>query len=111
MVPIPSDAAGELPLAFITKTAAGEEMDETVLRDEIHALVQNELADYKRLAGGIHFVDSLPKTTTAKIERGVMKKRAIALYESSKKRGVPTVVHVIEFDSDEDISDIEDDEE
>lgn len=102
VVPIANEAAGELPLAFIVRTPEAAARPEKEVKDELHAFVAAEMADYKRLAGGIEFVDSLPKTAAGKTQRGTMKTKAKAIYEASmKKAAVPAVVQSFEFDSDD----------
>lgn len=104
-MPIPNDSAGELPIAFIVRSPAGMEEDENALRDKIHEFVNGELADYKRLAGGIEFLDALPKSASGKTKRGEMKARAKAIFETSKARAAPVVIQSFEFDSDDSDSD------
>jgi acyl-CoA synthetase (AMP-forming)/AMP-acid ligase II len=108
VVSIPNEAAGELPIAFIVKSPEAKARSDRELKDEIHEFVAQELADFKRLAGGIEFVDSLPKTAAAKTQRGTMKQRAKAIYEANlKKAAAPAVVQSFEFDSDDDSEDDE----
>ncbi|POR34541.1 Putative 4-coumarate--CoA ligase 1 [Tolypocladium paradoxum] len=105
VVPIPNDSAGELPIAFIVRSPAGKEEDENAVRDKIHEFVNGELADYKRLAGGIEFLDTLPKSASGKTKRGEMKARAKAIFEANKARAAPAVIQSFEFDSDDSDSD------
>ena len=105
VVPIPNEAAGELPIAFIVRTPEGKAKDEKQLKEEIHTYLNADMADYKRLAGGIEFVDSLPKTAANKTQRGTMKQKAKAIYEATKAKPPPAVLQSFEFDSDDDDSD------
>jgi acyl-coenzyme A synthetase/AMP-(fatty) acid ligase len=105
VVPIPNEAAGELPIAFIVRSAEGKTKDEKQLKEEIHAYLNADMADYKRLAGGIEFVDSLPKTAANKTQRGTMKQKAKAIYEATKVKPPPAVLQSFEFDSDDDSDD------
>lgn len=107
VVPIPNDVAGELPIAFIVRSPPGKEEDEDDLKNKLHDFCNTELADFKRLAGGIEFVDALPKSAAGKTKRGDMKQRAKDLYEASKPKAAPVVLQTFEFDSDDDDSDDE----
>ncbi|EHK17163.1 uncharacterized protein TRIVIDRAFT_195155 [Trichoderma virens Gv29-8] len=82
VVPIPDDSAGELPLAFIVPSPTGKAEDERVLKQKIHAFVDSELSEYKRLAGGIEFLEALPKSASGKTKRGEMKERAKKISET-----------------------------
>ncbi|KAH8126482.1 hypothetical protein FP744_10002870 [Trichoderma asperellum] len=106
VVPLPHDIAGELPLAFIVRTPAGKDEDERALKQEIHGFVNQELADYKHLAGGIEFLEALPKSASGKTKRGEMKERAKKMADSSKARNTPKVLQVYVYEtSDEDSDD------
>jgi acyl-CoA synthetase (AMP-forming)/AMP-acid ligase II len=105
VVPIPNEAAGELPIAFVVRTAEGKAQDEKTLKADIHAYFNAGMADHKRLAGGIEFVDSLPKTATNKTQRGTMKQKARAISEAARAKAPPVVVQTFEFGSDDDDSD------
>ncbi|KAL7947427.1 hypothetical protein V8C42DRAFT_343374 [Trichoderma barbatum] len=109
VVPIPDDGSGELPLAFIVQSVAGKEEDERVLKQKIHDFVDSELADYKRLAGGIEFLEALPKSASGKTKRGEMKERAKKIFETCKARALPRVLRVYVYESSED-DDSEEDE-
>ena len=100
-MPIPNDSAGELPIAFVVRSPAGKDEDENDVRDKIHEFVNGELADYKRLAGGIEFLEALPKSASGKTKRGEMKARAKDIFETSKARAAPAVIQSFEFDSDD----------
>ena len=103
VVPLPNEAAGEIPIAFVVKAPDAKDMDERTLRDKIHDYVNAELADHKHLAGGIEFMDALPKTGSNKTQRGAMKQKAKDIAEGLKKKAqAPAVVQSFEFDSDDD---------
>ncbi|KAK6628519.1 hypothetical protein RUM43_002334 [Polyplax serrata] len=40
-----------------------------VTEEDVHARVESTLSDYKKLTGGVFFVDAIPKTETGKISR------------------------------------------
>lgn len=69
VIGIPHDVYGEVPKAFVVR-----KKNATLEESEIHAFVEKKLAEYKRLRGGVHFVESIPKNTTGKIMRRELKK-------------------------------------
>ncbi len=107
VVPIPSESSGELPRAYIVKSQAFKSGDDKVVKEQLRTYVNEAFAQYKRLDGGIEFVDSLPKTASGKTQRSVVKGMARASFEASKKvteslqNKAHIVVQVFEFDSDE----------
>lgn len=74
VIPIPDDAAGEVPKAFIVKSASVglEEPDRLVKRD-IAKYVEAHKSRYKWLAGGVEFIDVIPKSASGKILRRLLK--------------------------------------
>ncbi|KAK3685285.1 hypothetical protein B0T22DRAFT_529329 [Podospora appendiculata] len=81
VVPMPHEAAGELPRAYIVKSKEFEENghgDDEALKQQLHEYVNEAFAQHKHLAGGIEFVDALPKTSSGKTQRKVMKDKAKA---------------------------------
>ncbi|KAJ7109969.1 phenylacetyl-CoA ligase [Mycena epipterygia] len=82
VVGIPDDYSGEIPLAFVV-------LREEVLKrvsanasegDKIKAALKKHVADakiaYKRLAGGVVFIDAIPKNPSGKILRRVLRDQA-----------------------------------
>ncbi|RXG69223.1 4-coumarate--CoA ligase-like 7 [Armadillidium vulgare] len=67
VVGVPNDQLGEAPLAFIIKS------DPDVSEKDIHSFMEKNLAKHKQLAGGIKFVDELPKNATGKLLRRILK--------------------------------------
>jgi hypothetical protein len=86
VVSIPSDTAGEIPLAFIVRTDSTKDQSEKEVRDAINQGFEGNFADYKRLAGGIEFIDGFPKSQSGKVLRGQMKQKAREVVEERKKR-------------------------
>jgi len=68
VIGIPHDLYGEVPRAFVVQKKAMN-----VSEKELHEFVNERLSDYKRLRGGIQFIDSVPKTSTGKILRRELK--------------------------------------
>ncbi|KAB7499730.1 4-coumarate--CoA ligase-like 7, partial [Armadillidium nasatum] len=67
VVGVPDDQLGEAPLAFIVKS------DPDVSEKDIHSFMEKNLAKHKQLAGGIKFVEELPKNATGKLLRRILK--------------------------------------
>nr|CAD7458247.1 unnamed protein product [Timema tahoe] len=67
VVGIPEPVFGELPLAYIVKQPGV-----SVKEEEIHKFLNVEVSSYKRLRGGVKFVDFIPKTSTGKIQRKLL---------------------------------------
>ena len=63
VIGIPDERNGEIPFAFIVKKNA------SLTEDEINNFVNERVVEYKQLAGGIRFVESIPKTASGKILR------------------------------------------
>ncbi|XP_055308228.1 probable 4-coumarate--CoA ligase 1, partial [Sitodiplosis mosellana] len=64
IVGLPEEVAGELPTAFIVR---GNKLN--ISEKEVYDMVAGHFADYCKLRGGVHFVDSLPMTPSGKILR------------------------------------------
>ncbi|KAG1749197.1 hypothetical protein EDB19DRAFT_1681264 [Suillus lakei] len=82
VVPIPDDYSGEVPLAFVvlrafTANRVGKDSREA---DKVKASIMKHVADnkvaYKRLAGGVEFIDVIPKNPSGKLLRRVLRDRA-----------------------------------
>lgn len=69
VIGVPHDRTGEAPLAFVVldadKPAVGEE--------DVKGFIEERVAPYKRIAAGVRFVDSLPKSAAGKILRRFLK--------------------------------------
>lgn len=59
---------GEVPKAFVVKKEG-----ESINDDDVHAFVENKIAEYKRFRGGVQFIESIPKNLTGKILRRQLK--------------------------------------
>ena len=76
VIGIPDDKKGEVPFAFVVKKP-----ESNLSAEQIHHFVENHVVFYKRLAGGVQFIDIIPKTASGKILRRNLKQ----LYLSEKK--------------------------
>lgn len=101
VVPIPDDAAGDLPLAFAVKSPdAKDKSDDEVARGLIE-YAEKQFATHKRLAGGVEFVDALPKSASGKTKRGVMRARAKEVLNERRAAEAANAVQVFDFASDD----------
>jgi len=73
VIQIPDEESGELPLAYIVLKDGGDERDEQKTKEEIYEWVKERVVPYKRLDGGITFVDSIPKSASGKILRRILR--------------------------------------
>lgn len=60
----------ELPRAYVVRDQT------TISEEEIHHFVNSRVARYKRLRGGVVFIDQIPKTASGKILRKDLRKLA-----------------------------------
>ena len=67
VIGMPTPDGDEAPRAFVVRQAneAGKNVNEA----EIKAFVEGKVVRYKRLSGGVTFVDSVPKNPSGKILR------------------------------------------
>ncbi|KAI8623142.1 acetyl-CoA synthetase-like protein [Xylariaceae sp. FL1651] len=73
VIPVPDESAGEVPKAFVVKSASvAGKSDEEVAR-AICKHVEEHKARYKWLKGGVEFIDVVPKSPSGKILRRLLK--------------------------------------
>lgn len=66
--------AGEIPKAFVQRsTTARTDIIDEVLAYELSKSIQTQKAKHKWLAGGIVFVESIPKSPSGKILRRLLR--------------------------------------
>lgn len=76
VIGIPDPMKGEVPRAYVVlKSDINEDKD--TCRKQINDFVNKHVAEYKRLAGGIEFVEAIPKSAAGKILRKDLKARFI----------------------------------
>lgn len=66
---IATDKDSEVPLGCVTLASSVEARDIEQVLAEIKAFVEERVAPYKRLRGGLFHVEELPKTSTGKLVR------------------------------------------
>ncbi|EKM61281.1 uncharacterized protein PHACADRAFT_168715 [Phanerochaete carnosa HHB-10118-sp] len=82
VVGVPDDYSGELPLAFVALSEAALERikGEPAAAERIKTALIKHVADakveYKRLAGGVEFIDKIPKNPSGKLLRRVLRDEA-----------------------------------
>ena len=85
VVPVPDDAAGEVPKAFVVKSSSvGLEENDRMVKREIQKHVEQHKARHKWLKGGVEFVDVIPKSPSGKILRRVLRDKD---REARRKKG------------------------
>lgn len=69
VVGIPDALAGELPRAFVVRHPDAQHLTE----DQIQQHVETKVASYKKLAGGVKFIDTIPRNPAGKVLRNELK--------------------------------------
>lgn len=78
VVGIPDEIATDLPAAVIVRK------NSNVTEEEIFDLVAKNMSDFKKLRGGVYFVDSIPMTISGKIQKNKVKDIAIHLFKNKE---------------------------
>jgi len=82
VVGVPDDYAGEVPLAYVVlsadaaKRALQSQAEAAKIKATISKHVADHKAPYKRLAGGIEFIDAIPKNPSGKLLRRTLRDKA-----------------------------------
>ena len=85
VIPVQDDRAGELPKAYVVKSSSvGLEESDAAIKRSISKHVEKEKARHKWLAGGIEFIDVIPKSPSGKILRRMLRDKH---REDSRKAG------------------------
>ena len=71
VIPVDDEASGELPRAYITLKA--DELSQKVTENEVKEWVKGRVAPFKRLEGGVEFIDQVPKSASGKILRRLLR--------------------------------------
>ena len=72
VIGIPDIRAGEVPRAYVVTAKESQTSSEEIAR-----FVEKEVAPHKKLAGGVVFIDTIPKSATGKILRRELKAAAM----------------------------------
>jgi acyl-coenzyme A synthetase/AMP-(fatty) acid ligase len=85
VIPVQDDRAGEVPKAFVVKSnSVGLEDNDALVKRDIMKYVEKEKARHKWLAGGVEFIDVIPKSPSGKILRRLLRDKE---REARKKAG------------------------
>lgn len=79
VIGVPDARTGEAPLAFVVLGGDRPAADE----EDVKRFVAERVAPYKRIAAGVRFVESLPKSAAGKILRRMLKDE----YEKDRAAG------------------------
>jgi 4-coumarate--CoA ligase len=79
-----ANQATELPRAYVVAAKGVKHGKET--EEEIVGWLAGKVASYKRLRGGIRFVDEIPKSTSGKILRRILKLQATQEEDEKKMK-------------------------
>jgi len=72
VIGIPDEISGEVPRAYVVKKP-GHDASTAATESEIEQWVEERVAPYKRLRGGVVFADAIPKSASGKILRRVLR--------------------------------------
>ena len=72
-VPDPVREGGELPRAYVVRR---DPQSTEPSEDEVHKYVKERLASFKRLEGGVIFVETIPKNASGKILKRILREQA-----------------------------------
>ncbi|KAH8819830.1 acyl-CoA synthetase [Xylogone sp. PMI_703] len=73
VIPVADNRAGELPKAFIVKSADVASKDDNSLALDIQNHVKAHKAKHKWIEGGVEFIDVIPKSPSGKILRRLLR--------------------------------------
>ncbi|KAH0830902.1 putative acyl-coenzyme A synthetase [Fonsecaea pedrosoi] len=72
VIGVPDGEGNDLPRAYIVRSERGKA--EGLAEKEIHDFLNPRVSNYKRLRGGVRFVDEIPRNLNQKIMRDVLKR-------------------------------------
>lgn len=79
MIGIPNLEVGELPMAFVVRKA-----NATLTEKDVEIFVDENVAPYKKLRGGVEFIDEIPRSLSGKILRRELKDKLNQLIKVDK---------------------------
>jgi len=71
VIQVPDEAAGELPRAYVVRKETEDAMK--MSENDVYEWVKERVAPYKRLDGGVVFIDVVPKSASGKILRRILR--------------------------------------
>ena len=76
VIQVTCENSGELPRAYVVKDKTEEAANMT--EDDVYEWIKERVAAYKRLDGGVVFVDAIPKSASGKILRRILRDQVAA---------------------------------
>jgi acyl-coenzyme A synthetase/AMP-(fatty) acid ligase len=70
-LPAPPNSDAERPRAYVVRRPGSD-----ITEEQVKALITDKLASYKKLTGGVLFVDEIPKSASGKILKRVLREEA-----------------------------------
>lgn len=70
-LPAPRNSDAELPRAYVVRSPASN-----ITEADVHKLIAERLASYKKLTGGVKFVEEVPKSASGKILKRILREEA-----------------------------------
>ncbi|KAN0087717.1 hypothetical protein V8E55_006338 [Tylopilus felleus] len=92
VVPVPDDYSGEVPMAFVVlhshvaKRVAENPAEAGKVKAAIIKYVADNKVAYKHLAGGVEFLDAIPKNPSGKLLRRVLRDRALEMKTKTRAK-------------------------
>ncbi len=71
VIAIKDELSGELPRAYVTLKK--DEISQNVTEEEVKDWVKERVAPFKRLEGGVEFIEQVPKSPSGKLLRRILK--------------------------------------
>ncbi|KAI0944129.1 hypothetical protein AcV7_002036 [Taiwanofungus camphoratus] len=90
VVGVPDDYSGEVPLAFVVPRASAlqrmrqDSREANIIKNSLVKYVEDSVMYYKRLTGGVEFIDVIPRNPSGKILRRVLRNHARELRVTGK---------------------------
>ncbi|KAF3010343.1 hypothetical protein E8E14_008306 [Neopestalotiopsis sp. 37M] len=75
VIQTPDDASGEVPKAFVVKSPEFKNKPDEEVAQAIMKHVADHKSHYKRITGGVEFLDEIPKSPSGKILRRLLRDR------------------------------------
>ena len=70
VIPVPDELSGQLPRAYVV--LKNDVQQEDTLEEDMKEWVKERVVAYKRLEGGVRFIDEIPKSASGKILRRIL---------------------------------------
>lgn len=78
---------GEVPRAYVVRRAGKE--GQNLTEKEVVEYSASKLARFKALAGGVKFVESIPKNASGKILKRILREECVQEMKAGKLKAVP----------------------